>query len=285
MQFFTVNDDYIDYLKQFSPHVRDNKNETRPYVGVVIKIGEHDYFAPLASPQPKHKNMNTSLDFIKIDKGTLGVINLNNMIPVHNINITPLNIKNIKDSKYQNLLIDQLDWITTNKSEIISKAKILYDIITTKTDTRFHSRSNDFKLLEEKSDEHVKEKLKTPIEKLNEINTRLEYIDNIKKSDLRTKVYDELSQGEYSKKKKELKEISLKHGKYSDIWNESYSRLEIFRNTLLPQNEMDLKVNSHFNELKEERKSLESEKKLLKKENPGLKDNYKKIDREKGMER
>ena len=38
MELYTINEEYINYLKQFSENVKYNKNESRPYVGVVLKI-------------------------------------------------------------------------------------------------------------------------------------------------------------------------------------------------------------------------------------------------------
>lgn len=49
-----------------------NKNETRPYIGVLLEINNKiKYFAPLSSPKIKHRNMKTQIDFIKIDGGKI----------------------------------------------------------------------------------------------------------------------------------------------------------------------------------------------------------------------
>lgn len=94
--------------------------------------------------------MKEVLDFIKIESGKLGVINLNNMIPI------PINeIKNIKfsdfDKHYSKLLLEQERWIKRNEDLIRKKSNKLYTIITTKENTIFHKRSHDFLLLEEKA--------------------------------------------------------------------------------------------------------------------------------------
>jgi len=70
MKLVIVQEDYIQYLKQYSKDVKENKNSSRPYVGVILKVGNQHYFAPLASPKPKHKTMDDKLDFIKIKKYT-----------------------------------------------------------------------------------------------------------------------------------------------------------------------------------------------------------------------
>ena len=76
LRLYKVSEDYIEFMREVdSENVRMNKGEKRPYVGVVLHINEHRYFAPLSSPKPKHKRMKNSLDFIKLDEGRLGVIN------------------------------------------------------------------------------------------------------------------------------------------------------------------------------------------------------------------
>ena len=59
------------------------EKELRPFVGVLFEIDGFEYFAPLSSPKPKHKNMKNTIDFFKIKGGELGAINFNNMIPVN----------------------------------------------------------------------------------------------------------------------------------------------------------------------------------------------------------
>ena len=47
LNFYIIDDNYIKYLSQFDKHIAYNKNEKRPYIGVVIIIEEHYYFAPV----------------------------------------------------------------------------------------------------------------------------------------------------------------------------------------------------------------------------------------------
>ena len=75
---------YIDYLLPYAPHLYGNKqpgqNNERKYIGVVLRINDLDYFAPLSSAKKKHKYIEEGLDFIRVKN--YAVINLNNMIPV-----------------------------------------------------------------------------------------------------------------------------------------------------------------------------------------------------------
>ena len=153
MKLVIVQDDYIDYLKKYSKNVKENKKISRPYVGVILKVGEQDYFAPLASPKPKHKIMKDKIDFIKIKNGELGAINLNNMIPAPISLIKEMDLLNY-DEKYQMLLKDQINWINRNNKIILKNSLKLYTLITKKNNTIFHERCNNFKLLEEKAFEY-----------------------------------------------------------------------------------------------------------------------------------
>ena len=61
-----------------------------------------EYFAPLSSPKPKHKNMKNTLDFFKIKNGELGAVNFNNMIPVNknNYSLVDLNKETLTISEF-----------------------------------------------------------------------------------------------------------------------------------------------------------------------------------------
>ncbi|MBP3743270.1 MAG: type III toxin-antitoxin system ToxN/AbiQ family toxin [Treponema sp.] len=43
MKFYHITDDYITFLRQFDSKVSENKNQTRPYVGVVLEIDSIKY--------------------------------------------------------------------------------------------------------------------------------------------------------------------------------------------------------------------------------------------------
>ena len=127
MKLYTINEEYINYLKQFSENIKYNKNESRPYVGIILEINGHNYFAPLGSPKPKHIKMKESMDFIKIDNGQAGVINLNNMIPVSLEYVKQIDFS-LYDEKYVGLLKKQAIWINKNSPKIKSKTLKLYNL-------------------------------------------------------------------------------------------------------------------------------------------------------------
>lgn len=41
LNFYIIDENYINYLSQFDKHIAYNKDQTRPYVGVVIVVESH----------------------------------------------------------------------------------------------------------------------------------------------------------------------------------------------------------------------------------------------------
>ena len=155
-----VNSEYCDFLRKFDKKISYNagSKELRPFIGVLFKVDNMEYFAPLSSPKLKHKTLKNTIDLIKIRDGDLGVVNLNNMLPVTNKNYTIFNL-NKKSSKVneQNrigLLKKQLRWITSNRKEIITKSTLLYNLyIDDKLPINVKDRCCNFPLLEIKCNE------------------------------------------------------------------------------------------------------------------------------------
>ena len=156
LKLVIIDKNYCDYLRKYDNKVPYNfdKKQNRPFVGVLFSIGQIKYFAPLASPKPKHLIVKDTIDFLKIDGGTLGAINFNNMIPVTSKNVTLLDIKK-QDIKYQKLLSSQLYWLNRNIDLIYMHSKFLYDSYINKTVPKYITkRCCNFKLLEEKCIEY-----------------------------------------------------------------------------------------------------------------------------------
>ena len=156
-----LDTEYCNYLRKFDKKVPYNFNEkeTRPFVGVLFRIDDIMYFAPLSSPKPKHMKLKSKLDFLKIDNGKLGAINFNNMLPVTEKNIIKLDLN--KDSltneeeKYTKLLKEQIYWLNRNSEKLYGRSKKLYDkYIDSSLDVNIAKRCCNFKLLEEKCKEY-----------------------------------------------------------------------------------------------------------------------------------
>jgi len=63
---FRASNDYIEFLRMYDNKVLFNKDERRPYVGIVLQINNFNYFAPLTSPKPKHRSMSNQIDSLNL---------------------------------------------------------------------------------------------------------------------------------------------------------------------------------------------------------------------------
>ena len=156
MDFYYINDKYINYLKQFDDKVAKNKNESRPYIGVVLDVNGIQYFAPLTSPKPKHLHMKNSLDFRKIGGGRFGAINFNSMIPVVSSALIPLEINSIDDFGYRRLMQNQFFEVMNDEANIkktasnLRKMLLTEDVHLSEQMKVVKARCCNLKLLEEK---------------------------------------------------------------------------------------------------------------------------------------
>lgn len=163
LRFYEIDKGYLNELRKIENKIMniEKAKDRRPHIGIILKINDYYYFAPLSSPKSKHKNLKNSLDLIKIDGGELGVINLNNMFPVKKEFFFIKEVEKEKDIKYKILLKKQLEWcnMEKNKDNILKKGAKLYEEITLKKEkSRFWSRTCNFSLLEMKSDRLLTDK-------------------------------------------------------------------------------------------------------------------------------
>lgn len=135
LNFYIIDDNYIQYLSEFDKHIAYNKNETRPYIGVVILVNEHYYFAPMFSPKTKHKTYKENLTFFKMlsikEKNELGIIRFSDMIPVPQNSVSLLDVTD-KTYAYRRLLSEQYKYINIpeNRQKIMDKAEKIYKLVT-----------------------------------------------------------------------------------------------------------------------------------------------------------
>lgn len=112
------------------------------------------YYAPFTSPKPKHLHMKNSKDFRKIKNGKYGAINFNNMIPVPDDALLPVDIDHEPNEKYKRLLQNQYKAIALDSEAIIKTAEKLRNIILeedknlSEYDKKIKRRCCDLKLLE-----------------------------------------------------------------------------------------------------------------------------------------
>lgn len=151
---YCIKEEYIEYLRKFDSRVAYNKNQTRPYVGIVCIYKGQKYFVPMSSPKEKHLKLNPNLaDIYKIDNGKLGILNINNMIPATMSVIEKIDFSK-QEKSYAKLLSEQLLFLNNNREELlfkISKFFVLYD--KNKLYENIRARTCDFYLLEIKCKE------------------------------------------------------------------------------------------------------------------------------------
>lgn len=160
MELYKVDIEYCNYLHYYEPKITyiENEKENRPFIGVVLNVNGKNFFAPLTSPKKKHLMMKDMQDFLKIDKGRLGGINLNNMMPIPRRYLEKIDLKALKDIKYKNMLRNQIKWINQNELRIHNRARNLYYLISNGHTTKeLLIRCCDFKLLEKKCDDFMRE--------------------------------------------------------------------------------------------------------------------------------
>lgn len=162
--FFIPDSSYCNYLRQFDSCVpfNDADKSGRPFVGLVFQINDFQYYAGLTSPKDKHQNMKNMKDFIKINHGKWGAINLNNMIPIpecllSKVDFSSLPVSSKEELNYKFLLQNELSWCNElkNKKSILDKAEKLYYSITN-YESHIRDRCCDFTLLEEKCLEYCR---------------------------------------------------------------------------------------------------------------------------------
>lgn len=116
-----------------------------------------NYFAPLASPKPKHLKINPkAIDIFKIKNGELGVININNMIPTPIEELTEA-LPLIEDKVYKKLLEEQLTFINNNKKDLFKKISIFQNAYRKDSlNDNIKNRCCNFELLEKLSLKYIK---------------------------------------------------------------------------------------------------------------------------------
>ena len=148
LRIYKIDDKYIRFLKSRDSRVQDNKNKRRPYVGIVLYVGEFKYFVPMESPKPNHKNLRAGSHILKLDGGQLGILGFNNMIPVHSSALIPFDIETETDKKYRELLRHQVLYINKVKAVIFHRANKTYYNASKGNNSFFTKVCCDFKKLE-----------------------------------------------------------------------------------------------------------------------------------------
>ncbi|OOF40968.1 hypothetical protein BKK49_05400 [Rodentibacter rarus] len=165
IRFLHVKKEYIDYLKSIDNKVQDNYDESehqKPYIsGIKIEINNRLYLAPLTSYKDKYDNIEEKVIFKivkkykKREKENLGVVLLNNMIPLIDGVYSEINFNNFND-KYKSLLMKQYRVLSGKESitKINKIANDIYNEVNENKNSFFLKICCNFKLLEEACDQY-----------------------------------------------------------------------------------------------------------------------------------
>lgn len=163
--------------------------QERPFIGILTLVNNKQYAIPLtSSDKEKFKNKKTTIDCIRIfdetqknENGapvTIGILNVNNMIPVDKSVLTPVDLTvRAGDPKWMQkkkfFRAKQLDWCQKHKDTILSHANNLYELVTKhpEQNRRLTERCLDYKKLETVLEKWMSKEHTQDIGKKKEINS------------------------------------------------------------------------------------------------------------------
>lgn len=151
--FYSINAEYLKYLHDKDSEVYYNiKYHTlkKPFIGIIIGLGQVKYFIPLTSAKEKHKkwknvsdthfliyefvksSLNIQDHIYKSDDGhkkihILSVLDIKKMIPVPDGEFEYIDFDQLGDDRYKDLFEKEYAFCLKIKSKILSKAEELYN--------------------------------------------------------------------------------------------------------------------------------------------------------------
>lgn len=148
LNLYYIDMKYVRNLSHVDDHVMSvspqRQKQSRPFVGIVVMLNGRNYCIPLSSPKSKFEKMKSQLDLFKIldnrhknSNGApklLGVLNINNMIPVDKAVIKEVDLRvSPKDDRetqrYKELMQMQIKFCRQNADVIFSHARKVYDLV------------------------------------------------------------------------------------------------------------------------------------------------------------
>lgn len=156
LKFYDVNVAYTNYLRNYDSRIPNivYSSNNKFVCGVVLKIGNYDYFAPLSSQKTKQQ---TNI-LIKDSNGTvLSSIKFCFMFPAPPSTVQEKDFRAIRavDPTYADLLEKEYEFCKKNESAICQKAEKIYRIGCNPHHILYNNCC-DFRLLERKQDEWLK---------------------------------------------------------------------------------------------------------------------------------
>ena len=175
LDFYLLDMKYIRALAKSDDNVMSvspqTGKQTRPFLGVIILLNGKNYCIPLTSPKQKFQK-SSGVDFIKIfdtesslnngNNKLIGVLNINNMIPVassviQKYNIVPTANDTPQKRAEKRLRAKQLNWCREHSDTIYNRANKVYKIVTETPEKSRNlvRRCCDFKKLELVLDKYI----------------------------------------------------------------------------------------------------------------------------------
>lgn len=166
LNIYYINNNYINYLQEEERKARGftkvsnntdmNYENFKPYVGIVLQIEKYNYFVPLTHPKQHYDDnarfFNRISHPIELTNGRkYGRLMFCYMIPIKDNNLIHLiNINNIEDNNYKNVLMSQYFYLKSPEKEkiIINSAIKLYNKVKGNPHHFLYSKCCDFELLE-----------------------------------------------------------------------------------------------------------------------------------------
>lgn len=178
-KLYSVSDEYVEWLRKDFPNVYSNKINsrihTRKYLGVVLQIGQYNYYVPMSSPKDSdyqiagvNKVIKKSIvPIIRIvvknsagEKELKGTLRISHMIPVPESELELYDLENESDDTYKDLVQNEMIFIRKNREKINSNAKLLYkQKIANDTTAGYVKSALDYQALEVLCDRFEKHKM------------------------------------------------------------------------------------------------------------------------------
>lgn len=167
IDFYTVKMKYVRNLMNIDNHnimsvSSQNRKNKRVFVGIIVMVDSHKYCIPLSSIEgkSKYRKMADNITFRKItntDGKVIGVLNINNMIPVREEYLIPFDMKiytsdNKKQRDYKQHCMEELKWCREHEDEIVMLARELHRMVCDGIPFKKRKICPDYRLLEKECD-------------------------------------------------------------------------------------------------------------------------------------
>ena len=156
IQFYYVNDEYIEYLKNRELEKRnftcvpnvEYSNRKKFLYGSVLQINSINYFVPISSRIGKNPQYNLDIKTDDKKNRVKGTLRFPYMIPVPSECLIKLDIKDISNKNEKARISKELAFCRRNKDKIEAYAQNTYYDVINKRNNKLVRNSCDFKYLE-----------------------------------------------------------------------------------------------------------------------------------------